>query len=104
MRLQQLLQFLQEEPNDPFLMYAVAQEYHGTEPEKALAYYRTLLAQHPGYTATYYHAALLMAELGLNEEAETVFLQGIAQCKAKNEAKALRELQTAYQNFLFEQE
>jgi tetratricopeptide (TPR) repeat protein len=63
-RLKQLLQFWQEDPNDPFTLYALATEYRPTDPNKALFYYEKLLAEHPGYVGTYYHAAKLYAELG----------------------------------------
>jgi hypothetical protein len=103
-RLQQLLQFLQEEPNDPFLQYAIAQAYQGFEPEKALHYYRHLLLNHPDYLPTYYHAALLMAELGIPNEADATFQKGIALSQAQGNLKTMREIQNAYQNFQFEQD
>jgi Tfp pilus assembly protein PilF len=104
-RLAQLQAFLEETPQDPFLLYALATEYlAGGALETAQGYFERLLQEHPGYLATYYHAALLYAELGLAEQAEAVFREGIARCEAAQEAKALRELRQAYQNFLFEQE
>ena len=39
-RLQKLIEFFQNEPNDPFLKYALATEYlKSNEPDRALFYY-----------------------------------------------------------------
>lgn len=103
-RLSQLLTFLKEEPNDPFIIYAIATEYSQVDPEKALGYFEKLLAEHENYVATYYHAARLYAELGEREKAENTFQKGIQMAQAQHEALALRELQNAYNEFLFEDE
>lgn len=102
-RLEQLLQFLKEEPNDPFLLYAVAMEYSKTDISKALSFYEKLLNEYPDYIATYYHAAKLFAELGDRDKAEHTFITGIEKAKSQQEALALRELQNAYNEFLFEE-
>ncbi len=102
-RLSQLHSFLKEEPDDPFILYALATEYSGEAPEKALAYYEKLLEEHDDYVATYYHAAKLYADMGESEKAEQTFRKGITIAQAQNEALALRELQNAYNEFLFEE-
>ncbi len=103
-RLAQLLTFLKEEPNDPFILYAIATEYSQNEPRKALEYYEKLLSEHENYVATYYHAAKLYANLEEKDKAENTFLKGIAIARIQNESLALRELQNAYNEFLFEEE
>ncbi len=101
-RLQELLKFLEKEPNDPFLLYAIATEYGEENPEKATSYYDTLLNEHPDYSATYYHAAALFAEMGEIDKAKAIYEKGIIICEQQRETKALSELKNAYQNFLFE--
>ncbi|UZR93968.1 tetratricopeptide repeat protein [Chondrinema litorale] len=101
-RLEQLLNFLKDDPNDPFLLYAIATEYGEDNPKEALKYYDKLLSEHPSYFATYYHAAALLAEEEEIEKAREVYLKGIEVCKDIGEVKALQEIQNAYQNFLFE--
>jgi len=101
-RLQQLLNFLEKEPKDPFLLYAIATEYGEEHPEKAASYFDILLEKHPNYSATYYHAAALFAEMDLIDKAKSTYLKGIEICEAQKEIKALAELKNAYQNFLFE--
>ncbi len=101
-RIQKLKAFLKEDPEDPFLIYALANEYAHDKPAEALKYYRQLLQAHENYTATYYHAANLLAETGSRQEAEQVFLKGLEVCKQQQDTHALRELQGAYTNFLYD--
>lgn len=103
-RLSQLFEFLKEDPNDPFTKYAIAIEYLDKQPSESLKYFEELLRNHEEYTGTYYHAAKLYNALGNREEAERTFLKGIMICKNKKENHALRELQNAYNEFLFEDE
>lgn len=103
-RISQLLNFLKEDPNDPFLLYALATEYVKTEPKTALSYYRQLLDQHPEYVPTYYHAAALFAELEEAEKAEDTYKKGIEAAQKAGDTHALRELRSAYTNWQLEQE
>ncbi|MGB3849249.1 MAG: tetratricopeptide repeat protein [Tunicatimonas sp.] len=101
-RLEALLGFLQETPDDPFTLYAVATEYRREHPEKALGYYEKLLAEHPTYVPTYYHAAQLYVDLNQPERAEQTYQKGIAEAQKQSDALALRELRSAYDEFLYE--
>jgi len=101
-RLEQLLNFLKEDPNDAFTLYAIATEYRESDPAEALKYYEKLLLEHPNYLATYYHAAHLYLEIGNEEKVESTFKKGIELAQEQGEALALRELQNAYNEFLFE--
>lgn len=103
-RLAQLLNFLEEDPKDPFHWYAVGTEYRGEAPEKALPYFEHLFSYFPTYIPTYYILAELLVELGENDRAKVVFEQGIAEAEKAKELKATAELKNAYQNFLFEVE
>lgn len=102
-RLEQLEVFLKNEPNDPFILYAIATEYRNHDPEKAREYYDVLLTHHPEYLATYYHAALLFIELNEIALAEETFKKGIAIAQEQGNSLSLRELQNAYNEFLFEE-
>lgn len=101
-RLKQLLEFYKEDPSDPFNLYAMATEYLAEQPEKSMEYYQKLLDDFADYLPTYYHAAKLYADMGKPSEAEATYLKGIELAKLKNEAMALRELQNAYNEFLFD--
>ncbi len=99
-RIEQLLTFLEEEPNEPFNLYALALEYTKTDSEKATDYFEQLLSKHPNYVATYYHVGKLYEELEMEDKAETAYQKGIEVATQQNEALALRELKNAYQEFL----
>ena len=94
-RLHQLLKFLEEEPNDPFNIYALALEYQKIDPQKALTFFTLLTEEHEDYVATYYHLGKLHEELGNKEEAIRIFEAGIGKAKSSKDMKALRELQSA---------
>lgn len=97
-----LLKYLEEDPNDPFNIYAIANEYLSTSLEKAREYFDKLLLEHSEYLPTYYHAAQVYIDLEQEERALEIYKQGIDLAKSQNNAKTLRELNTAYQNLLFE--
>lgn len=101
-RLKQLQKMLKEEPNDPFLKYAVATEYFSANPEKAYALYSDLLRDHPTYLPTYYQAAHLAEELGDDVEAKAIYEKGIEIAKEQNNFKTRAELQSALDELLFE--
>ena len=101
-RLQQLLIFLEEEPQDAFLLYAIALEYLKEDSSKALKYLEELLKTQPEYTATYYQLAALYIDGNELEKAKKVFEQGIEVCKKEDDQKNFEELSKAYEQFLFE--
>ncbi|WP_337041073.1 tetratricopeptide repeat protein [Emticicia sp. 17c] len=95
-RLKILLQYLEEEPNDPFNIYGVAMEYLNNQPDKALMYLQQLLVEHPDYLPTYYHAAALLVENEQFSRAEEVYKKGIEIAHQKHNTKAYDELKRAY--------
>jgi tetratricopeptide (TPR) repeat protein len=99
-RLDQLLGFLKDDPNDPFTIYAIALEYSKSDEKKALEYFDKLLSEHPTYVATYYHAGKLLEKLGNKEEAEKVYKKGIEVSRSERKMHALSELQSAYNQLL----
>ena len=101
-RLEQLLEFLKDDPNDPFNLYAVANEYRRTNPEKSRQLMDQLLEEHPDYLPTYYHAAQLYIESEKNTEATQILEKGIALAKKQQDKLALRELQNIANELLFD--
>ncbi len=95
-RIQDLEALLDESPDDPFLIFALAREhekFHNTL--QALLMYEHLVGQHPDYIATYYHYAKLLLEAGNRTEGLRLLRQGIdegikaADSHAVNEMRAL---------------
>ena len=101
-RLEQLQKFYEEDPGDPFNVYALALELSKSNTEYALELFQLALKQHPSYLATYYHAAKLCESLAKKELAITIYKSGIAEAKKQNEFKALRELQSALDELVYE--
>ena len=94
-RLQQLQQFLSEDPTDPFNRYALAIEYQKTDVQKSIELFRQLITENPKYIPTYYHFGKLLQENGDLKTAQEVFEIGINYALELNELKALRELRAA---------
>lgn len=103
-RLQQLLQFYKDDPNDPFSLYGLALEYQKTDSKESERFFDMLLNNFPEYLPTYYHAAKLKSSLGKNDDAINIYKSGIFLAKKLNEQKAKQELQSAYNELMFEME
>lgn len=99
-RLAQLLAFYEEDPNDPFTIYALATEYRAAEPLRAWEYYQKLLAEHPDYVGTYYHAGKLLEGFGRKDEAEQVYRTGLVVSKKAGQQHAASELLQALNSCL----
>jgi hypothetical protein len=100
--LSQLEKFYNEEPGDPFNVYALALEYQKHDQAKACELFDELLIKHPSYIPSYYHAAKLFETLGLRDKAIKTFQTGIMKAKEANDLKTARELKSAYDEFMFE--
>ncbi|HEX8060391.1 MAG TPA: tetratricopeptide repeat protein [Cyclobacteriaceae bacterium] len=101
-RVEQLEEFLREDPNDPFNSYALALEYLKTDEKKASGLFEILLSKHPNYLPTYYPFAQLLSEKQ-DKRAEDIYKQGIESARRLGDHKTLKELSSAYNDWLFEQ-
>ena len=99
-RLEKLLQFLAEDPNDPFTLYALATEYKKEDNDKALVYFEKLLVDHKNYVGTYYHAAALYDELGDKDSAKITYQKGMKVAREAGNMHAFSELQGAFNKFM----
>jgi tetratricopeptide (TPR) repeat protein len=96
-RLDKLLEFLKNEPEDEFLQYALATEYlRLNETGKALQYYENLVNKHPDYVGTYYHLGKLYEALNRKPDAINIYERGMEIAKKKRDNHAFAELQTVY--------
>jgi len=101
-RLKILFKYLEEEPNEPFNVYAIAMEYINNDVQKAKFYLDRLLTEHPNYVPTYYHAAVIYVDLEDFTNAERIYQLGIEKAHQQQSMKAFDELKRAYQMFLDE--
>lgn len=96
-RLQKLLDFIKNEPDDPFLKYALATEYlNANEKELALQYYEDLISNHPDYVGTYYHLGKLYETLDRKDDALNIYKMGMEITRKVKDMHAFSELQAVY--------
>ena len=98
-RLKMLEQFVHDEPDDPFNLYALAIEYQAFDKAKATPLFDKLLTEHPDYIPTYYQAGNLFWENGEEEKALSVLRLGVSKAKAARDRKAAGELQSLIDAF-----
>ena len=95
-RLALLQQMHTDQPDDAFLLFALAKEYEkrGDGP-RAMTYYLRLAEQHPDYVGNYYH--LGKAYEAVREEAKAFFTykKGMAVARAAGDQHAYNELAAA---------
>ena len=95
-RLNKLLQFHDEDPEDAFTRFAIAEEYRKRgETEEALRFFEQLVEDDPAYVGTYYHLGKLYEGVGRKEEAVTTYQQGIRVAEEQRDHHARAELQDA---------
>lgn len=96
-RLEKLLEFIKNEPDDEFLKYALATEYlRLNDTGKALAYYEDLVNNHPNYVGTYYHLGKLYEALNRKPDAVSTYEKGMQIARGKRDNHAFAELQSVY--------
>lgn len=95
-RLEKLKEMAAQKPEDPFLQYAIAQEYAATEQYAgALAIYQTLVDKQPDYLPTYYQLGKLHEQLGQFGDAQRAYEQGMIVAQQQGNMKTLGELRAA---------
>jgi tetratricopeptide (TPR) repeat protein len=102
-RKEQLLAMLESEPNDSFLLFALAKEL---EKElqflEAKSIYEKLYANDKAYLALYYHYGKLLEKLNQKEEAYNIYEEGVIKSLEANDLHTKSELQTALMNLQIE--
>ncbi len=95
-RLQQLLAFHKEDPEDSFVTYSLAQEYLSIgEPTQAVETFEFLMDSDPDYAGLYYHLGKTLESLQQRDRARSVYIMGINKCRELGETHALGELNGA---------
>ena len=95
-RLDKLLEMLEKQPRDPFLLYAVGFEYEAAGQDGlAMEYYSLILQHQPGYLPVYYQAGLLQANMGNSAGAIELLNKGIELAKLHKDKKTENELRMA---------
>ncbi|SJN30485.1 hypothetical protein [Sphingobacterium sp. JB170] len=96
-RLDELQNFLNETPNDPFLKYAITAEYRKMgNKQKAREGYIDLVTNHSDYVGTYYHYAKFLEEQGEQTGSLEIYKLGLEVSKRLGNRHAYNELMGAY--------
>ena len=100
-RLARLHEFHNNEPDDPFLKYALATEYLSlNDTGKALEYFTDLVTNHPDYIGTYYHLGRLYEVLGQRDNAIKTYHTGMQIARIAHDNHAFSELQAVYNSIM----
>ena len=101
-KIKKLQEYLERQPEDAFLMHALALEYVKiNDLQAAKEWFERVLTTDPGYTGTYYHLAKLLETTGAKEDAIRVYERGLEACTAAGDQHAYRELLAAYEDLVY---
>jgi tetratricopeptide (TPR) repeat protein len=92
-RLQQLLDFLQNNPTDSFLRFAIAKEYENLgDHDNALKYYLGIVENDEMYVGTYFHLGKLYEKMEDFEKALSNYSTGMKVAQTLGDRHAYNEL------------
>jgi tetratricopeptide (TPR) repeat protein len=100
-RIEQIKKFLEETPEDAFLLHALAMEYLSLGDKlSAIACFEKNISLHADYLGSYYQLAILLAQEGNLEKARHYFDKGIEIAKQIQDLKTASELASAKWEYL----
>ena len=92
-RKEKLITMLADAPEDLFLRYGLALEYHKeANHEKSLQLLAELRAHEPPYVPAFFMAAQQLAQLGRTSEAQTAAQEGIGVAESQQDLHAAGEM------------
>jgi tetratricopeptide (TPR) repeat protein len=95
-RLEQLRRMLERNPNDAFLLYAIALEHKKLgESRQAIEFLDKVVQVDPGYCYAYHQRGLVYELLGDLESARRSYREGIEAATKANDAHARGEIEAA---------
>lgn len=101
-RIQQLTSFLEQSPDDAFLLHALALEHVKIEDDTAAkSYFERNLVTHKNYVATYYHLGKLLERNGDTEKALEIYETGMSIAKEARDNHTYNELQAAFEDLAY---
>lgn len=92
-RISHIIELIKDDPDDPFLPYALALEYikKGNHVE-ADSIFKTIIHQFPKYLPVYYHAAQLKIQMASPKEAIPLIESGKKLASEQRDMKTFNEL------------
>ena len=102
-RIKQLFELLEDDPEDEFVNFAIAQEYKKTgNLELAIQYFLKLKSINENYVGLYYHLADSYVRIDDEINALQTYDEGIMIAQRMNDLHALGELKNAKINYELE--
>ncbi len=102
-RLELLMDMLKQDPNDTFVLFAVAKEYEKLDDTaSAILYYEKLKAVDSNYVGLYYHLGKILEETEEIEKAQAIFKEGIQVAMDLKDQHSLSELKGVLMNLEIE--
>lgn len=102
-RLDHLKSLHAEDPEDDFVLYALAQEYSKLGLlQQSLDHYQLLKGKSPDYVGLYYHLGGLYVEMDESDKALEIYGEGIKVANKLKDHHALSELKNAKTNLELE--
>ena len=100
-RMEKIREMLNQQPNDSFLLHALALEHIKIgQDSEALHCFNQLLGHNPAYLGSYYHLAKLHERSGNMQQAASTYEKGIQLAKETGDRHALNELQIALDDII----
>ncbi len=101
-RLEKLLEFQRQQPDDLFLKYALAMEYLGIKNmARAFLLFNEVIEKDVHYVAAYYQLGKILEHKGEETAAIRMFEIGLAEAKLKKDFKTVNEFKTAIEELSF---
>jgi len=101
-RISQIQEFLEESPNESFLLHALALEYIKIgDDQQAKKYFELNRELSPDYVATYYHLGKLLERTGETQAAVLIYEEGMKVAKAAGDQHAFSELRSVHEELLY---
>lgn len=95
-RIDALLAFLADDPDDSFSWFALASEYRKAgRMGEAIDTFRALVARDAAYVGTYYHLGKAFEAAGQATDAAAAYRAGIVEASLQRDTHARSELQSA---------
>lgn len=97
-RITQIEQYLQEQPEDEFLLHALAMEYKKMNRlDDAERLLKRVIDKNPKYIGSYYQLAQILQDKGCEPDALNTYEQGMKMAKQLGEWRTYNELRTAWE-------
>lgn len=102
-RLQKLTEMLEKQPDDTFLLYAIAMEHLGVnDKNQAEILFKQVLRIESDNVPAHYQLGLIFEQTNRDREAVQMFEEGMKLAKFKGDLKTVNEFRAALDELLFE--